>query len=198
MFNYFKKRFSRKRNQNSKNGFTLAELLVASAISAVVLSIAYSLVNVILTSNKNDNTNIALSTKIENALDFVVDEVKSSKNVISSWNDVPARCRGNDEFVLGLTLPDQALTNDSYKKKNNVEIKTILTKSGKEFVTPLSVTTLTKNKTFEDVFDKNSEAEIDHISLSRWADIIIVLPTTANFMTKLSVGKAEDLATTVL
>ncbi len=83
-------------------------------------------------------------------------------------------------------------------KKNNVEIKTILTKSGKEFVTPLSVTTLTKNKTFEDVFDKNSEAEIDHISLSRWADIIIVLPTTANFMTKLSVGKAEDLATTVL
>ncbi len=83
-------------------------------------------------------------------------------------------------------------------KKNNVDIKTILTKSGKEFVTPLSVTTLTKNKTFEDVFDKNSEAEIDHISLSRWADIIIVLPTTANFMTKLSVGKAEDLATTVL
>ncbi len=83
-------------------------------------------------------------------------------------------------------------------KKNNVDIKTILTKSGKEFVTPLSITTLTRNKTFEDIFDKNSEAEIDHIALSRWADIIIVLPTTANFMTKLSIGKAEDLATTVL
>jgi len=83
-------------------------------------------------------------------------------------------------------------------KKNNVAVKTILTKSGKEFVTPLSVTTLTGNKTFEDIFDKNSEAEIDHISLSRWADLIIVLPTTANFMTKLSIGKAEDLATTVL
>ena len=83
-------------------------------------------------------------------------------------------------------------------KKNNVNIKAILTKSGKEFVTPLSITTLTKNKTFEDIFDKNSEAEIDHITLSRWADLIIVLPTTANFMTKLSIGKAEDLATTVL
>ena len=83
-------------------------------------------------------------------------------------------------------------------KKNNVDVKTILTKSGKEFVTPLSITTLTKNKTFEDIFDKNSEAEIDHIALSRWADLIIVLPTTANFMTKLSIGKAEDLATTVL
>ncbi len=83
-------------------------------------------------------------------------------------------------------------------KKNSVKVKTILTKSGKEFVTPLSITTLTKDKTFEDIFDKHTEAEIDHIALSRWADLIIVLPTTANFMTKLSQGKAEDLATTVL
>jgi len=82
--------------------------------------------------------------------------------------------------------------------KEKVEIKTILTKSGKEFVTPLSLTTLTKSKTYEDIFDKNSEAEIDHITLSRWADLIIVMPTTANFMSKLSIGKAEDLATTVL
>ncbi len=83
-------------------------------------------------------------------------------------------------------------------RKSNNEIKAILTKSGKEFVTPLSITTLTKSKTFEDIFDKNSEAEIDHITLSRWADLIIVLPTTANFMTKLAIGKAEDLATTVI
>ena len=83
-------------------------------------------------------------------------------------------------------------------KKENVEVKTVITKSGKEFVTPLSLTTLTKNKSYEDIFDKNSEAEIDHISLSRWADLIVVLPTTANFMSKLSIGKAEDLATTIL
>ena len=83
-------------------------------------------------------------------------------------------------------------------KKSNNEIKTILTKSGREFVTPLSINALTKSKTFEDIFDKNSEAEIDHISLSRWADLIIVMPTTANFMSKLSLGKSEDLATTVI
>jgi phosphopantothenoylcysteine decarboxylase / phosphopantothenate---cysteine ligase len=82
--------------------------------------------------------------------------------------------------------------------KNNVEVKTILTKSGKEFVTPLSITSLSNNKVFEDIFDVNSEKEIDHISLSRWADLILVLPTTANMMTKLSSGKAEDLATTVI
>ena len=83
-------------------------------------------------------------------------------------------------------------------RKENVEVRAIFTKSGKEFVTSLSLTTLTKNKVYEDLFDKSSEAEIDHIALSRWADLIIVMPTTANFMSKLSIGKAEDLATTVL
>jgi phosphopantothenoylcysteine decarboxylase/phosphopantothenate--cysteine ligase len=82
--------------------------------------------------------------------------------------------------------------------KNNVEVKTILTNSGKKFVTSLSITSLSNNKVFEDIFDVNNEKEIDHISLSRWADIILILPTTANMMTKLSIGKAEDLATTVV
>ena len=82
--------------------------------------------------------------------------------------------------------------------KNNVVVKTILTKSGKEFVTPLSVTSLSNNKVFENIFDVNSEKKIDHISLSRWADIVLTLPTTANMMAKLSTGKAEDLATTVI
>jgi phosphopantothenoylcysteine decarboxylase / phosphopantothenate---cysteine ligase len=82
--------------------------------------------------------------------------------------------------------------------KNNFEVKTILTKSGKKFVTSLSITSLSNNKVFENIFDVNNEKEIDHISLSRWADIILVLPTTANMMTKLSAGKAEDLATTVI
>ena len=83
-------------------------------------------------------------------------------------------------------------------KKNNAEVKTILTKSGKEFVTPLSLSSLTKSKTFENLFDSELEGDIDHIALSRWADVILVMPTTANFISKLSIGKAEDLATTVL
>jgi phosphopantothenoylcysteine decarboxylase / phosphopantothenate---cysteine ligase len=83
-------------------------------------------------------------------------------------------------------------------KKNNYEIKTVLTKSGKEFVTPLSLTSLSNSKNYEDIFDAKNESEIDHISLSRWADLIIVIPTTANFMSKLSSGRAEDLATTII
>ena len=83
-------------------------------------------------------------------------------------------------------------------KKSGAKIKTILTKGGKNFVTPLSIASLTDNKPFEDIFDVNNESKIDHISLSRWADIIFVIPTTANFMAKLAQGKADDLASTVI
>ncbi len=83
-------------------------------------------------------------------------------------------------------------------KKNNFEIKTVLTKSGKQFVTPLSLVSLSGGKVYEDLFDKNNENEIDHIALSRWADIVIVVPATANLISKLSQGKAEDLATTIM
>jgi len=83
-------------------------------------------------------------------------------------------------------------------KKSNVEIKTILTKSGKEFVTSLSVASLAGGKVFEDIFNSNNESEMDHIALSRWADIILVTPATANMMNKLSQGSAEDLASTVM
>ena len=82
--------------------------------------------------------------------------------------------------------------------RKNVEVKTILTKSGKKFVTPLSIISLSNNIVFEDIFNVNNEKQIDHISLSRWADLVLILPTTANMMTKLSAGKAEDLATTVV
>ena len=59
-------------------------------------------------------------------------------------------------------------------KKNDAEIKTILTKSAKEFVTPLSIASLSQGKVYDDLFSAENEAEMDHISLSRWADIIVV------------------------
>ena len=83
-------------------------------------------------------------------------------------------------------------------KKSSFEIKTVLTKSGRQFVTPLSLVSLSGNKVYENLFDKENEAEIDHISLSRWADLILVVPATANLISKLSQGKAEDLATTIM
>ncbi len=83
-------------------------------------------------------------------------------------------------------------------KKNNAEIKTILTKSAKEFVTPLSVTSLSQGKVYDDLFNVENEMEMDHIALSRWADVIIIAPATANTISKLSQGSSEDLASTVV
>ena len=82
-------------------------------------------------------------------------------------------------------------------KKNGVTIKTILTKSGAEFVTPLSITSLSQSKVYQDLFSIEDEAEMDHISLSRWADLILIAPATANTISKLANGYSDDLASTV-
>ena len=83
-------------------------------------------------------------------------------------------------------------------RKNNAKVKTILTKSAKEFVTPLSISSLSQEKVYEDMFSIENETEMDHISLSRWADLILVAPATANTISKLSSGSADDLASTVI
>jgi len=83
-------------------------------------------------------------------------------------------------------------------KKQGAKIKTILTKSAKEFVTPLSVASLSQEKVYDDLFSHENETEMDHISLSRWSDVILVAPATANTLSKLSTGSSEDLASTVI
>ena len=83
-------------------------------------------------------------------------------------------------------------------KKRKVQIKTILTKSAKEFVTPLSVSSLSQEKVYDDIFNIENESAMDHISLSRWADLILVAPATANTISKLSSGLSDDLASTVI
>jgi len=83
-------------------------------------------------------------------------------------------------------------------KKNGAEIKTILTKSSKEFITPLSVASLSQGKVYEDLFSVENETEMDHIALSRWADVILISPITANTIAKLANGNADDLASTVV
>ena len=83
-------------------------------------------------------------------------------------------------------------------KKERAEIKTILTKSAKEFVTTLSVASLSQDKVYDDLFDAENEAIMDHISLSRWADVVLVAPATANTISKLSAGSSDDLASTVI
>ena len=83
-------------------------------------------------------------------------------------------------------------------KKKGIYVKTILTKSATKFVTPLSITSLSQDKVYSDLFNHENESEMDHISLSRWADMILIAPATANTISKLSYGMSDDLASIYL
>ena len=83
-------------------------------------------------------------------------------------------------------------------KKNGSYVKTILTNNAKKFITPLSVVSLSQEKVYSKLFDFKDESEMDHISLSRWSDAILIAPATANTISKLSNGIADDLASTVV
>ncbi len=83
-------------------------------------------------------------------------------------------------------------------KERGASVRAILTRAGAEFVTPLSLSVLSEEKAFTDLFDLKDEAEIGHIRLSREADLIVVAPATADLLAKMAHGLADDLATAVL
>lgn len=83
-------------------------------------------------------------------------------------------------------------------KERGASVRAILTRGGAEFVTPLSLSVLTEEKTFTDLFDLKDEAEIGHIRLSREADLVVVAPATADLLAKMAHGLADDLASTML
>jgi phosphopantothenoylcysteine decarboxylase/phosphopantothenate--cysteine ligase len=83
-------------------------------------------------------------------------------------------------------------------RKSGSSVKTILTKNAKNFITPLSVASLSQEKVYTDLFNSDNESEMDHISLSRWSDLILITPATANTISKISFGLSDDLASTVV
>jgi phosphopantothenoylcysteine decarboxylase / phosphopantothenate---cysteine ligase len=82
--------------------------------------------------------------------------------------------------------------------ERDVAVKVILTRAGAQFVTPLSLASLSRSKVHDDLFSLTDEAEMGHIELSRAADLLVVAPATADLMAKMAHGQANDLATTAL
>ena len=82
--------------------------------------------------------------------------------------------------------------------KAGARVIPVLTRSGAQFVTPLSIAALAGSKVYIDLFDLTDEAEMGHIELSRSADLILVAPATAHIMAKMAQGLADDLASTLL
>jgi len=83
-------------------------------------------------------------------------------------------------------------------KRSGDDVTCVMTKSACEFVQPISFATLSKNKVYTELFDLNNESEIGHINLSREADLIVIVPATANTIYKIANGVADDLASTIM
>ena len=92
----------------------------------------------------------------------------------------------------------KALDVISRLRKNDVEVKVIMTKSSTEFVTPLSFQSLSQNPVVTDMFDEPKAWEIQHISLAKWADLVVIVPATANIIGKVANGIADDMLSTTI
>jgi phosphopantothenoylcysteine decarboxylase/phosphopantothenate--cysteine ligase len=83
-------------------------------------------------------------------------------------------------------------------RERGASVRCVLTRGGAQFVTPLSLSALSEDKVYTDIFSLTDEAEMGHIQLSRDADLLLVVPASADIMAKMSQGLADDLATTAL
>jgi phosphopantothenoylcysteine decarboxylase/phosphopantothenate--cysteine ligase len=83
-------------------------------------------------------------------------------------------------------------------RERGASVRCVLTRAGAQFVTPLSLSALSEDKVYTDIFSLTDEAEMGHIQLSRDADLLLVVPASADILAKMAQGLADDLATTAL
>jgi phosphopantothenoylcysteine decarboxylase / phosphopantothenate---cysteine ligase len=83
-------------------------------------------------------------------------------------------------------------------KERGAAVRCIMTRAATQFVTPLSVASLSEDKVYTDLFSLTDESEMGHIRLSREADLVVVAPATADLIARMAAGLADDLATTAL
>ena len=109
--------------------------------------------------------------------------------------------RDKKRVVIGVTggiAVYKALDIISALRKQDVEIKVIMTESAQEFVTPLAFQSLSQNMVITDMFAEPKAWEIQHISLAQWADIMLIAPATANIIGKVANGIADDMLSTTI
>ena len=83
-------------------------------------------------------------------------------------------------------------------RERGISVRCVLTAGGAQFVTPLSLSALSEDKVYTEIFSLTDESEMGHIRLSRESDLLVVVPASADIMARMAGGLANDLATTVL
>lgn len=104
-------------------------------------------------------------------------------------------------IVLGITggiAAYKSLSLIRLFKKAGAEVKVVATQHALEFVTPLSLQTLSQNSVYSDMFSPTEKVEVEHISIAEWADAVVVAPATANIIGKFACGIADDALSTLL
>ncbi|MDU5803671.1 MAG: bifunctional phosphopantothenoylcysteine decarboxylase/phosphopantothenate--cysteine ligase CoaBC [Fusobacterium periodonticum] len=86
----------------------------------------------------------------------------------------------------------------SLLKKKGYNVKVVMTENATNIIGPLTLETLSKNRVYVDMWDKNPHYEVEHISLADWADIILIAPATYNIIGKVANGIADDMLSTIL
>ena len=86
----------------------------------------------------------------------------------------------------------------SLLKKKGYNIKVVMTENATNIIGPLTLETLSKNRVYVDMWDKNPHYEVEHISLADWADIVLIAPATYNIIGKVANGIADDMLSTIL
>jgi len=106
----------------------------------------------------------------------------------------------NKQIILGITGGIAAYKAAELCRlliRAGADVRVVMTASAAEFITPLTLQALSGNRVHTDLLDEDAEAAMGHIELARWADLILVAPASANFMARLSQGRADDLLTTL-
>ena len=101
-------------------------------------------------------------------------------------------------IVAGGIAAHKALETARQLQQLGAHVTGVMTDGAKQFITPLSLAALTGEKCYDSLFSLTDEAEMGHIQLARSADLVLVVPATANFMARANAGIADDLATTIL
>ena len=86
----------------------------------------------------------------------------------------------------------------SYLVREGANVNVIMTNNATQFITPLTIETLSRNKVTIDMFEKKEHIEVEHISLAKKADLILVAPATANIIGKVANGIADDMLSTTI
>ncbi|MFL0801071.1 MAG: bifunctional phosphopantothenoylcysteine decarboxylase/phosphopantothenate--cysteine ligase CoaBC [Agarilytica sp.] len=110
------------------------------------------------------------------------------------------RSLANKRILLGVTGGIAAYKSAEIVRRlqdAGAEVRVVMTKGAQEFITPLTMQALSGNPVHADLLDPQAEAAMGHIELSRWADLVLVAPASANFLSKLVAGEGSDLLSTL-